>query len=498
VKQFRESIPLFQRYQIEAQLDAMFMPTVTLKSGGYIVINQTEALVSIDVNSGKATREHSIEDTAYKTNLEAAEEIGRQLRLRDLAGLIVIDFIDMEDSRNDRNVEKKLRDCIKNDRARIQIGKISQFGLLEMSRQRLRAGVVAGSTVPCPHCGGQGIVRSVESTTLRLLRGLEEESQRQRAAVLKVRAPTQVAIYALNQKRREIAHVETEYGISIQFEPNDTILTGTFEIDRIGSRPADERPKPVVAEAPPDPVRVAAFEDPEIEVVPEEEGEEPRTTPEPVSAPQNGTKRRRRRRRGRDRAPVADGAHAPHPAADAAPFHDQIQQEEAAANGTGSEPEHPSAGEGQTGGEAGAPRKRRRRRRGRRGTRENGASPSSDSNAAGFDSNRETENSGPETSASNTNEHAALHAPHLPAPAIIPNAPSEPVWSLASDDQRADIPAVVARANEPVSRSVGTIEDQVREDRAPATIAEAEPQKPASEPAGPARKGWWQRPFRAK
>src|SRR3977135_3693393 len=166
-------------------------------------------MVSIDVNSGRATREHSIEETARKTNLEAADEIGRQLRLRDLAGLIVIDFIDMEEGRNDREVEKRLRDAVKNDRARVQIGKISQFGLMEMSRQRLRAGVIAGSTVPCPHCGGQGIVRSVESTALRLLRGVEEESQLQRAAMLKVRTATQVAIYALNQKRREIAHVET-------------------------------------------------------------------------------------------------------------------------------------------------------------------------------------------------------------------------------------------------------------------------------------------------
>ena len=154
VHQYKDTVPLFQRMHIESQLDAMFSPTVTLKSGGYIVINQTEALVSIDVNSGRATREHSIEETARKTNLEAANEIGRQLRLRDLAGLIVIDFIDMEEGRNDREVEKRLRDAVKNDRARVQIGKISQFGLLEMSRQRLRAGVIAGSTVTCPHCGG--------------------------------------------------------------------------------------------------------------------------------------------------------------------------------------------------------------------------------------------------------------------------------------------------------------------------------------------------------
>src|SRR5579885_2423203 len=202
VKPYKEPLPLFQRHHIEAQLDAMFSPIVHLKSGGYIVINQTEALVSIDVNSGRATREHSIEETAHKTNLEAADEIARQLRLRDVAGLIVIDFIDMEDSRNDRDVEKRLYNAVKNDRARIQIGRISQFGLLEMSRQRLRAGVIAGSTVPCPHCGGQGIVRSVESTTLRVLRALEEEGQRQRAAALTAYVPSEVAIYALNQKRR--------------------------------------------------------------------------------------------------------------------------------------------------------------------------------------------------------------------------------------------------------------------------------------------------------
>ena len=178
VHHYKDSVPLYQRMHIEAQLDSMFSPTVTLKSGGYIVINQTEALVSVDVNSGRATREHSIEETARKTNLEAASEVGRQLRLRDLAGLIVIDFIDMEESRNDREVEKRLRDAVKNDRARVQIGKISQFGLMEMSRQRLRAGVIAGSTVTCPHCAGTGLVRSTESTALRVLRGLEEEAEK--------------------------------------------------------------------------------------------------------------------------------------------------------------------------------------------------------------------------------------------------------------------------------------------------------------------------------
>src|SRR5438067_585452 len=193
VHQYKDTVPLFQRMHIESQLDSMFSPTVTLKSGGYIVINQTEALVSIDVNSGRATREHSIEETARKTNLEAASEIARQLRLRDLAGLIVIDFIDMEDSRNGREVERPLRDAVKNERARVQIGKISQFGLMEMSRQRLRAVVVASSTIPCPHCGGQGIVRSVESTALRVLRALDEEGQKQRAQAVVVQVADDVA-----------------------------------------------------------------------------------------------------------------------------------------------------------------------------------------------------------------------------------------------------------------------------------------------------------------
>src|SRR6266852_1384342 len=201
VKPYKEALPLFQSFHVEAQLDAMFSPVVNLKSGGYIVINQTEALVSIDVNSGKATREHSIEETATKTYLEAADEIGRQLRLRDLAGLIVVDFIDMEDQKNDRNVEKRLHNAVRGDRARIQIGKISQFGLLEMSRQRLRAGVLAGSTVTCPHCMGLGIIRSTESAALRLLRALDEEGQRAPAANLTVKAPSDIAIYTLNQKR---------------------------------------------------------------------------------------------------------------------------------------------------------------------------------------------------------------------------------------------------------------------------------------------------------
>jgi ribonuclease E len=215
VKPYRDGQPLFSRMGVEHQLDAMFSPTVQLRSGGYIVINQTEALVSIDVNSGRSTREHHIEDTALKTNLEASEEVARQLRLRDLAGLIVIDFIDMDEKRNNRAVERKLSDCLKHDRARIQVGRISHFGLLEMSRQRIRASVLESSTEPCPHCGGTGHVRSVSSVALQLLRSVEEALMKGATHNLVVRTRTEVALYVLNHKRGHLRDLENSFKVAI-------------------------------------------------------------------------------------------------------------------------------------------------------------------------------------------------------------------------------------------------------------------------------------------
>ena len=215
VKQYRDGQPLFSRMGVESQLDAMFSPTVQLRSGGYIVINQTEALVSIDVNSGRSTREHHIEDTALKTNLEAAEEVARQLRLRDLAGLIVIDFIDMDEKRNNRSVERKLSDCLRQDRARIQVGRISHFGLLEMSRQRIRASVLESSTEPCAQCGGSGHVRSVSSVALQLLRGIEEVLMKGATHNLVVRTRTDVALYVLNHKRGHLRDLENSFKVSL-------------------------------------------------------------------------------------------------------------------------------------------------------------------------------------------------------------------------------------------------------------------------------------------
>ena len=233
VKPYRETVPLFARFGIESQLDAMFSSTVTLKSGGYIVINQTEALVAIDINSGRSTREHNIEDTALKTNLEAAEEISRQLRLRDLAGLIVIDFIDMEENRNNRAVEKRLKDFLKDDRARIQVGRISAFGLLEMSRQRIRTGVLESSSIPCPHCGGSGMLRSPSSVALQILRALEETLIKSNSHSLVVRTRAEVALYVLNQKRAHVLDIENRFGVSVMIIA-DTTLMGTkyFEVER--------------------------------------------------------------------------------------------------------------------------------------------------------------------------------------------------------------------------------------------------------------------------
>ncbi|HEY1631901.1 MAG TPA: ribonuclease E/G [Rhizomicrobium sp.] len=531
VKPYKEPVPLFQRHHIEAQLDAMFQPTVTLKSGGYIVINQTEALVSIDVNSGRATREHSIEETAYKTNLEAADEIGRQLRLRDLAGLIVIDFIDMEDGRNDRHVEKRIRDATKNDRARIQIGKISQFGLLEMSRQRLRAGVIAGSTVPCPHCGGQGIVRSVESTALRVLRGLEDEGQKQKAAAVNVRVPADVAIFTLNQKRREIARIEGDYSMTIAFIPKDDVLAGNFEIERTLVRAPEDR-KYFPTEAPP-PAEETLVEAPAdmTEEVEEEEEHEDMTHAEPPAQHsgghdrprdsegegEGGRRRRRRRRRGRDRdRPAGDHPAGDRPAGDrpmgerpqqteqrraepAAPFvedrfgyNDDIPDttptdgpQDFRAEQSGGEFPHEDGngsaegahGEGAQGegGEAHR-RRRRRRRRGRGGRDGERFDPAAQLEGVPVDSSVRDESEQITGTADDAIEADVLVTKIETAP-VTPNAPSEPSWSLTQD-------APVAAASKPVKPKPE-----------PAKVEEPAAPEPVAAGSSP-RKGWWQRTFK--
>ncbi len=234
VKPYKDHEPIFMRHQVERQLNAMFSPFVTLKSGGYIVINQTEALVAIDVNSGKSTKEKSIEETALATNLEAAEEISRQLRLRDMAGLIVIDYIDMNERRNNRSVEKKTKECLRLDRARIQVGRISTFGLMEMSRQRMRTGVLEGSTTPCEHCQGTGMIRSTESVALYVLRSLEDVLMNGKSEGLNAIASVDVALYILNHKREYLLKLEDKYNCSVMITANAQLLGANFSIEKIG------------------------------------------------------------------------------------------------------------------------------------------------------------------------------------------------------------------------------------------------------------------------
>ena len=238
VQAYKDPQPIFIRNQVEPQLDALFSSHCGLKSGGYLVINQTEALVAVDVNSGKSTKEHNIEDTALRTNLEAAEEVARQLRLRDLAGLIVIDFIDMEEKRNNRAVERRLKDKLKDDRARIQVGRISHFGLLEMSRQRMRSGMLEGSTLPCENCQGRGFVRSVESASLHILRGIEDHAITGKSDNLLVRAPAEMVLYIFNQKRDHLLSIEQRYDISIFLETDETLVNSEFAIANASDRPA--------------------------------------------------------------------------------------------------------------------------------------------------------------------------------------------------------------------------------------------------------------------
>ncbi|MGA9500781.1 MAG: ribonuclease E/G, partial [Pseudolabrys sp.] len=306
VKHYKDTQPLFTRYGIESQLDAMFSPVVQLRSGGYIVINQAEALVAIDVNSGRATREHHIEDTALKTNCEAAEEIARQLRLRDLAGLIVIDFIDMDEGRNNRTVERRLKDALKYDRARIQVGRISHFGLLEMSRQRIRTSVLESSTEKCPICGGSGHVRSVSSVSLQLLRAIEEMLIKGATHNLIVRTRAEVALYVLNHKRAHLRALEERFRITITVSA-DPAVTGqqSYVIDRGEQVHTPEAARILAAQQP---QLISPVEDVEEEIEADEQAEEPEVAsaeaaeaevePQPEGDREGGRKRRRRRGRG--------------------------------------------------------------------------------------------------------------------------------------------------------------------------------------------------------
>jgi ribonuclease E len=321
VKRYDEPMPLFARHQVESYLGGMFNPVVQLKSGGYIVIGVTEALVAIDVNSGRATKEGSIEETALKTNLEAAEEISRQLRLRDLAGLIVIDFIDMEERKNNAAVEKRLKDKLKTDRARIQVGRISGFGLMEMSRQRLRPGMLESTTQPCPHCHGTGLIRSDDSMALTILRALEEEGTRKRSKEVLLKAPVGIVNFLFNHKREHIVLIETRYGMAVRIEADPMLVSPDYSIEKFktATRVVPETSTVISGHAGLMGAPVDEDEDEDLvdEILDEEDEAEEAiaeaSEAKPARAEGNGDgsgkkKRRRRRRRRGGRDGQSDGA----------------------------------------------------------------------------------------------------------------------------------------------------------------------------------------------
>ena len=410
VQPYTDAQPLFARYQVESYLAAMFNPVVQLKSGGYIVIGITEALVAIDINSGRATKEGSIEDTALKTNLEAADEIARQLRLRDLAGLIVIDFIDMEERRNNAAVEKRLKDALRKDRARIQVGRISAFGLLEMSRQRLRPGMLESTTQPCPHCHGTGLIRSDDSLALAILRALEEEGTRRRSREVLVKAPVGIVNYLFNHKREHIAQIEQRYGMAVRMEGDPALISPDYVIEKFKTATR------LVAPAAPV-VSLDATTMPELE-------EEDLPTAE-------------------DLAEEEDAAEAPETA------------EAEAGDEAGAQP---AAAEGDGGNGTRKKRRRRRRRKGRDGAP---GSASAGHAEAGEDDGDEDEDDGPEDAAAAPEAEAAPEpAPEPaaePAPAAAPVAEEAPAKPRRTRTRRkadaAEAEAAPAAAAEPVAEA---------------------------------------------
>ncbi|MEM9043209.1 MAG: Rne/Rng family ribonuclease [Pseudomonadota bacterium] len=447
VQQYTDPIPLFIRYQVESTLNGMFSPTVQLKSGGYIVIGVTEALVAVDVNSGRATKQGSIEETALQTNLEAADEVARQCRLRDLAGLIVIDFIDMEENRNNRAVEKRMKDRLKTDRARIQIGRISSFGLMEMSRQRLRPGMLEATTTPCPHCQGTGVIRSDENMALSILREVEEEGVRGRSAEIQVAAPIDVANFLLNHKRGHIARIEARYSISILIIGDPSLTSPNFRIERSKqvTRVIDKAPAAVTADS------VVTTEELEEDLVEDAEI---------VDDDDAGEKResRSRRRRGRRGGRKRRGGET-----DDEQQTSEESSEEASSEETSEAPEDEKP-------------KRPRRRRNRRGK---GSDPSTEAAEAEASSSSDESEAGSETDETSAEPEAA--------PSEAPSDEPIEAHEEAAVETAQTAEAVEEDADEVVAETVET----TPKEPAPEPEAAPEPAPAAEDPARPKRKGWW-------
>jgi ribonuclease E len=492
VKPYRDAQPIFTRYGVETQLDAMFSPTVQLRSGGYLVMNQTEALVSIDVNSGRATREHHIEDTALKTNLEAAEEIARQLRLRDLAGLIVIDFIDMDEKRNNRAVERRLKDCLKHDRARIQVGRISHFGLMEMSRQRIRASVLESSTDKCPHCGGTGHIRSVGSVALQLLRTIEDTLIKGGTHNLVARTRTEVALYVLNHKRGHLRELEQRFRIAITVAADPGIAgQQPFVIERGEQVHSPEAAKAIAAE-----IATVMLTDTEAEASEASFDEIVEEKEETVETGASGRQRRQRRRPRHDQEEF--------PIAAEADLRTEGGEQEFLAEG----PEIPAAERfdvaatrSESAGETG-----RRRRRGRRGGRrrrgrevervgEPFESPlpiEAELSSAVADFDRPP-HSGSEAAA------AVSPEPGVPAPSQTDEPVAEPGVSPRDEEPPRHRSTIREPAPSFDEAQLERTPEPVAPDAAPAPEQPAAEESPAEDRSGrPRRTGWWLRRLAGK
>ena len=521
VKPYREALPIFTRYGIESQLDAMFTPVMQLRSGGYIVLNQAEALVAIDVNSGRATREHHIEDTALKTNLEAAEEIARQLRLRDLAGLIVIDFIDMDEKRNNRAVERRLKECLRHDRARIQVGHISHFGLLEMSRQRIRSSVLESSTEKCPHCGGTGHVRSVSSVALQLLRALEEMLLKGATHNLSVRTRSDIALYLLNHKRAHLRTLEERFRITIMVNADATVGGQlSFVIEKGEQVHSVEQARALALQPPPPALPTQEEQEEEEEYADEEETESEEAAAGAAqedaraAGEQGPSRRRRRRRRGRrgeDRAGFQQE-------------HDGAPQEEGAdfAPATGEHEVEPSEGPREAADANGFERpaeahgegERRRRRRGRRGGRRNRRGRDGESFAADAPMEPEAARSDSEDAPSDEGAWPPAVLSEEPQPGAVPIAHSHEDVRATSEtepEESGSTPTAPPAVAEPAAPQAPRRRSTVREPVPQAAPEDASsppqsfaPPAPSIEPAvssseetetgdRPRRSGWWSR-----
>ncbi|MCB1461421.1 MAG: ribonuclease E/G, partial [Nitratireductor sp.] len=491
VKPYTEEQAIFARSGVEAQLDRLLTPQVTLKSGGYLVINQTEALVSIDVNSGRSTREHSIEDTALQTNLEAADEVARQLRLRDLAGLIVIDFIDMEEKRNNRAVEKRLKDALKNDRARIQVGRISHFGLLEMSRQRIRASVMESTMEVCPHCAGLGHVRSHASIALHVFRAIEDHVSRHSRNDVVVKCPPAIALDILNHKRAGLLDLEHRYGVRISIE-GDTSLPGqSFNIEKgEPSTGTPAGPKP----ASPDYADIDEDDDIVAEEPADEDASEEEERGAEGSDDDRGKRRRRRRRRRGKRGGEDDREEG------------LVEAAEGEAE-TDGEAEASESDDEEDGGE------RRKRRRGKRGGRRNRRTAESDGDGSA-DEDNEPEERAVEASDENDTDQASedesgetveeeaeaetFEAETGEAPEVVAEvteAETPDTQELApseqdEDDDSEDAAASARRRNTRRPRGSEAAAESVDQSASPSVSDEAEADKAEGKSK---RSGWWSR-----